>query len=143
MNKSVQDQQYKLIDTETGVVDADPHHLIVMLFKGALEKLAVAKGCMQRNEIAAKGEALTQAISIVGGLLDSVDPEAGDGVLVIHLTELYYFVTKRVTDANVNDDIQALQEAIDVLKQLESAWLEIAPSSSEHSVASNSSSITV
>ena len=77
MSKSAKDQQYKLIDTETGVVDADPHHLIVMLFKGALGKLAVAKGCMQRNEIAAKGEALIQAISIVGGLLDSVDPEAG------------------------------------------------------------------
>jgi flagellar protein FliS len=143
MSKSAQDQQYKLIDTETGVVDADPHHLIVMLFKGSLEKLAVAKGCMQRNEIAAKGEALTQAISIVGGLLDSVDPEAGDGILAKNLTELYYFVTQRVTDANVNDDIQALQEAIDVLKQLESAWLEIAPSSSEHSVASNPSPITV
>ena len=143
MSKSAQDQQYKLIDTETGVVDADPHHLIDMLFKGALEKLAVAKGCMQRNEVAAKGEALTQAISIVGGLLDSVDPEAGDGVLAKNLTELYYFVTQRVTDANVNDDIQALQEAIDVLKQLDSAWLEIAPSSSEHSVASNSSLVTV
>ena len=68
MSKSAQGQQYKLIDTETGVVDADPHHLIVMLFNGALEKLAVAKGCMQRKEIATKGEALTQAISIVGGL---------------------------------------------------------------------------
>ena len=143
MSKSAQDQQYKLIDTETGVVDADPHHLIDMLFKGALEKLAVAKGCIQRNEIAAKGEALTQAISIVGGLLDSVDTEAGDGVLAKNLTELYYFVTQRVTDANVNDDIQALQEAIDVLKQLESAWMEIAPSSSEHSVASNPSPVTV
>ena len=143
MSKSAQDQQYKLIDTETGVVDADPHHLIDMLFKGALEKLAVAKGCMQRNEIAAKGEALTQAIGIVGGLLDSVDPEAGDGVLAKNLTELYYFVTERVTDANVNDDIQALQEAIDVLKQLESAWLEIAPSNSLHSVTSNPSPVTV
>lgn len=143
MSKSAQDQQYKLIDTETGVFDADPHHLINMLFTGVLEKLAIAKGCMQRNEIAAKGEALTQAISIVGGLLDSVDPEAGDGVLAKNLTELYYFVTQRVTDANVNDDIQALQEAIDVLKQLESAWMEIAPSSLEHSVASNPSPVTV
>ena len=143
MSKSAQDQQYKLIDTETGVVDANPHHLIVMLFKGALEKLAVAKGCIQRNEIAAKGEALTQAVGIVGGLLDSVDPEAGDGILAKNLTELYCFVTKRVTDANVNHDIQALEEAIDVLKKLESAWLEIAPSSSEHSAASNLSPVMV
>lgn len=126
MIKQAQDQQYKLIDTETGVVDADPHHLIAMLFKGALEKLAVAKGGLQRNDVAAKGEALTQAISIVGGLLDSVDPKAGDGVLANNLTELYYFVTQRLTDANVNHDMQALEEAIGVLKQLESAWLEIA-----------------
>ena len=143
MSKQAQDQQYKLIDTETGVVDADPHHLIAMLFKGALEKLAVAKGCMQRNEIAAKGEALTQTIGIVGGLLDSVDSEAGDGALAKNLTELYYFVTQRVTDANVNHDIQSLEEAINVLKQLESAWLEIAPSSSEPSVVTKPSPITV
>ena len=143
MSKQAHDQQYKLIDTETGVVDADPHHLIAMLFKGALEKLAVARGCLQRDDIAAKGEALTQAISIVGGLLDSVNPDAGDGVLAENLTELYYFVTQRVTDANVNDDIQALEEAIDVLKQLESAWLEIAPSSSERSVDTHPSPVTV
>ena len=79
----------------------------------------------------------------MGGLLDSVNPEAGDGVLAKNLTELYYFVTQRVTDANVNDDIQALQEAIDILKQLESAWLGIAPSSSQHLVASNPSPVTV
>ena len=91
MSKSAQDQQYKLIDTETGVVDADPHHLIGHAFAGALEKLAVAVFRMQRNEIAAKGEALIQAISIVGGLLDSVDPEAGDGVLAKNLTEFHYF----------------------------------------------------
>ena len=143
MSKSAQGQQYKLIDTETGVVDADPHHLIVMLFNGALEKLAVAKGCMQRNEIAAKGEALTQAISIVGGLLDSIDPEASDGVLAKNLTELYFFVTQRLTDANVNNDIQALKEAIDVLKQLESAWLEIAPSSSKYSNDTHTPPVTV
>ena len=143
MSKSAQGQQYKLIDTETGVVDADPHHLIVMLFNGALEKLAVAKGCMQRNEIAAKGEALTQAISIVGGLLDSIDPEASDGVLAKNLTELYFFVTQRLTDANVNNDIQALKEAIDVLKQLESAWLEIAPASSKYSNDTHTPPVTV
>ncbi len=126
MNNLPQDQQYKSIDTQTGVVDADPHRLVAMLFNGALEKLAVAKGCLQRNDIAAKGEALTQAIGIVGGLLDSVDPDAGDGELAKNLTELYYYVTQRLTDANVHHDLQALEEAIGVLKQLESAWLAIA-----------------
>ena len=143
MSRSAQNQQYKLIDAETGVIDADPHHLIVMLFNGALERLAVAKGCMQRNETASKGEALTQAISIVGGLLESVDPEAGNGEMSKNLTELYYFVMRRVTDANINDDLQALKEATDVLKQLESAWLEIAPSSLVHSVTSKPSPVTV
>ena len=40
--------QYKTVDTVTGVDAATPHRLIQMLLDGALGKLAVARGAMQR-----------------------------------------------------------------------------------------------
>ena len=97
-------QQYKSINTQTGVVDADPHRLIQMLFAGALEQISIAKGCMQRSDLAGKGEAISKAIGIVGGLLDSVNVDAEQKSLGTNLSALYTFVTGRLSEANSNND---------------------------------------
>ena len=65
-------QQYKSINTQTGVVDADPHRLIQMLFAGALEQISVAKGCMQRADLAGKGEAISRAIANFDSSITSI-----------------------------------------------------------------------
>ena len=127
-------QQYKSINTQTGVVDADPHRLIQMLFAGALEQISVAKGCMQRADLAGKGEAISRAIGIVGGLLDSVNEDAeqenlGDrsGAIPLgaNLTALYSFVTRRLSEANIANDESGLDESANVLRELQAGWNEI------------------
>lgn len=123
MKKLPAGQQYKSINTQTGVVDADPHRLIQMLFAGALEQISVAKGCMQRADLAGKGEAISKAIGIVGGLLDSVNVDANP--LGTNLTALYTFVTHRLTDANITNDELGLDESANVLRELQSGWNEI------------------
>ncbi|MBT5923424.1 MAG: flagellar export chaperone FliS [Cellvibrionales bacterium] len=120
-------QQYKSINTQTGVVDADPHRLIQMLFAGALEQISVAKGCMQRADLAGKGEAVSKAIGIVGGLLDSVNVEAEQEVLGNNLTTLYTFVTRRLSEANIANDVVGLDESANVLRELQAGWNEIRP----------------
>ena len=55
MNKKAAEQQYKKINAQTGITDADPHRLIQMLYAGALDQIAIAKGCMQRNDLEGKG----------------------------------------------------------------------------------------
>jgi len=134
MKKLPAGQQYKSINTQTGVVDADPHRLIQMLFTGALEQISVAKGCMQRADLAGKGEAISRAIGIVGGLLDSVNVDAEQENLVdrsdaiplgANLTALYSFVTRRLSEANIANDELGLDESANVLRELQSGWNEI------------------
>ncbi|MBT5292127.1 MAG: flagellar export chaperone FliS [Cellvibrionales bacterium] len=130
MKKLPAGQQYKSINTQTGIVDADPHRLIQMLFAGALEQILVAKGCMQRADVAGKGEAISKAIGIVGGLLDSVNEDAeqksSDATqLGTNLTALYTFVTRRLSDANIANDELALDESANVLRELQSGWNDI------------------
>ena len=114
-------QQYQSINTQTGVVDADPHRLIQMLFSGALDKISIAKGCIQREDIAGKGEAISKAIGIVGGLRDSVRPVGDDG-LADNLSSLYEFVTNRLAYANIKADFAALDESAKILKELQAGW---------------------
>lgn len=132
------EQQYKSINTQTGVVDADPHRLIQMLFAGALEQISIAKGCMQRGDLAGKGKAISKAIGIVGGLLDSVNADAEQESLGANLSALYTFVTRRLSEANTANDKLALDESANVLRELQAGWNEIRPE-----VLSQASSETV
>lgn len=124
MNKSAAGQQYAKINAQTGIVDADPHRLIQMLYAGALEQISVARGCIQREDIAGKGEAIGKAIGIVGGLRDSLDaePNSESAALSLELAALYEFVTTKLSDANVRSDIAALDESATVLRELQDGW---------------------
>lgn len=114
--------QYQKINTHTGVMDADPHRLIQMLYAGALEQIAIARGCIERGDIEGRGVALGKAIGIVGGLQDSVNNDAGASGLTDNLTSLYEFVTNSLTTANLKNSPAPLDDAIRVLKELQSGW---------------------
>ena len=69
---------YSQVGVESGVVAANPHKLIVMLYEGALLSIVSAKVHMQRKEVAKKGEAISRAIAIIDeGLKASLDEKVG------------------------------------------------------------------
>ena len=68
---------YKQVNSQTGVVDADPHRLIQLLLDGALDRIAQAKGALIAGDTPAMGEALGKAIGILSGLQGSLDLERG------------------------------------------------------------------
>jgi flagellar protein FliS len=111
---------------ETGVAAADPHQLIVMLFDGALLAIAKAGSAMQQNQIAEKGQAISQAIDIIAnGLQASLNFSAGDE-LANRLAALYDYMCTRLVHANLNNDAAALSEVGRLLGEIKSAWEEIA-----------------
>lgn len=119
---------YSKVGTETGVMTADPHQLILMLFEGA--RLAIAKAGLhiQRNEITAKGEAISKAIMIIDhGLKASLDVEAG-GEMAEKLYALYDYMTNRLLIANLRNELKALEEVGRLLGELHGAWETIGKS---------------
>lgn len=112
---------YKQIDCYTGVAEADPYQLVLMLLDGALGKFAVAKGYIARNETAKKGEAIGQAISIVNGLRSSLDMSAG-GEIAANLESLYEYIERRLLEANLNNDVAILDEVSSLLREIKAAW---------------------
>ena len=115
---------YSQVDCYTGVTEADPHQLVQMLLDGALGKVAVAKGLIARSETAKKGEVIGQAISIVGGLRASLDLSAG-GEIAANLNDLYLYIEGRLLEANMNNDVNALDEITSLLREVKSAWESI------------------
>jgi len=118
---------YKKVGLETGVITSDPHKLVLMLFDGALLSIQRAKAFMAQKQIAEKGNAIGHAIEIVdSGLRVSVDPSA-DPEFAERLVGLYRYITMRLLQANLRNDLDALDEAAKILGDLRSAWLKIAP----------------
>jgi flagellar protein FliS len=113
---------YRRIDVDTGVSEADPHTLVLMLFDGALEAIKNAQGHIAAGRIAEKGQALAKAARIVEeGLKASLDRAAG-GALAEQLARLYDYATLRLLQANLRNDRNALAEVATLLSDLRSAW---------------------
>lgn len=113
--------EYAAVGTQTGVTEATPHRLIQMLLDGALDKIAMAKGAMQRKEIAAKGSYITSASSIIHGLYNSLDMEAG-GEMAANLGNLYDYMVRRLMEGHAANDLAALDEVASLLREIKSGW---------------------
>lgn len=118
-------QSYSSMKVQTSVEDASPHRLIQMLFEGALERIAQAKGAMVRNQIARKGELVGKALAIVGGLQGSLNDKEG-GELAIKLDGLYDYIMRRLSKANYDNDPEILDECGRLLGELKAGWDAIA-----------------
>lgn len=112
---------YRNVNSYSGVTDANPHQLVKMLIDGAIGKLSTAKGMMSRGEMSTKGEVISQAVSIITGLQSSLDFDQG-GDIAINLDSLYDYMVRRLTKANIDNDIEIVDEVLDLLKQISAAW---------------------
>ena len=127
MNKPSAGKAYQQINAQTGVVDADPHRLIQMLYNGALDTIARARGCIERGEIQGRGEAISKALGIVGGLMDSINRDANAPELTDNLERLYDFVSQSLAEANQQNSVDRLDDATRVLRELQAGWNAIRP----------------
>jgi len=127
MNTTTVARTYAKVGIESGVTTADPHKLISMLYQGALLAIANAKNSILRENISARGAAISKAIAIIGeGLNASLDKSVG-GDLAQNLSSLYDYMVMRLVAANLKNDMAALDEVARLLSDLKSAWDNIRP----------------
>ncbi|MFA9209996.1 MAG: flagellar export chaperone FliS, partial [Yersinia sp. (in: enterobacteria)] len=112
---------YRQIDIETGVSGASAHQLITLLFNGAIDCIAQAKGAMLARNIESKCAAISKSVRLVDeGLKAGLDMNAG-GELAGHLHALYSYITMRLTQANLRNDVSALDECTRLLSPVRDA----------------------
>ncbi|WP_439859064.1 flagellar export chaperone FliS [Pseudomonas sp. MBLB4136] len=121
MNAMVAMRQYQNVNTQAQAVDASPHRLIQMLMEGGLTRIAQARGAMEREQIAQKGELIGKAIGIIGGLREGLDLNQG-GELASNLDNLYQYMVARLLQANSRNDVALLEEVADLLREVKAGW---------------------
>jgi flagellar protein FliS len=122
---------YAKIGMETGVLAADPHKLITMLFDGALMAITNGIAQIQAGKLPEKGKSIGHAVSIVErGLQASLNKDVG-GELAHNLHALYGYIISRLLQGNIHNDLAKLREAHQLLSELRGAWEQIAPGKTE------------
>jgi flagellar protein FliS len=118
---------YRRTSVEIDVHAATPHRLVQMLFDGLMEAFAQARGAIESGNVEQKARAIGRAVRILDeGLKAALNLKDG-GRLAADLNDLYAYATLRLTQANLRNDLAALEECKRLIQPLREAWTEIGP----------------
>jgi len=109
---------------KTTVETAPPIKQVVMLYERAIVALKEAENDIKNNDIKSKINNIYKAVDIINALDSALDMEAG-GEIAANLRDLYDFIDKQLVIVNSRNDIKLLNDLIEILENLKSAWEEI------------------
>ncbi|WP_422419699.1 flagellar export chaperone FliS [Pseudomonas sp. GZD-222] len=130
MNPMLALRQYQKVNGVAQTSEASPHRLVQMLMQGGLDRIAQAKGAMARNDVAQRGILIGKAIGIVGGLREGLDLDNHADSLA-ELDNLYSYMSKRLIEANVQNDPEILNEVARLLITVKEGWDAIGDQSAD------------
>lgn len=113
--------QYQAVNTQSSVMDVDSHRLIQLLYDGALERINMAVAQIRAENFEGKNRLINKAIEIVAGLRSFLNKDAG-GEIAANLSDLYDYMENRLFQANVTNDIEALDEVASHLRKIKEGW---------------------
>ncbi|WP_291321871.1 flagellar export chaperone FliS [Desulfonatronospira sp.] len=109
---------------QTKVKTTTKEDLVVQLYEAAVKFLEQAKEKIIEKDYIAKGERIDKALLIIGELNSSLNAEKG-GEIAQHLHAFYANCQARILMASLKLDIEKLDEVINMLKQVASAFAEV------------------
>lgn len=116
-------RQYSQVQIQT----ATKGKLIVLLYQGAIRFMKKALIAMEKKDMEGKGQCLIRAQDIILELLYALDPQmlqSGDE-LATNLQRLYLYAYRRLVQANIHADPQAVDEVIGLMANLLTAWEQV------------------
>jgi flagellar protein FliS len=117
---------YQAVSVHGGVAASDPHRLVLMLMDGALERILSARGAIENGVPEARSHLLHRAVAIIDELRASLNLDVG-GELAANMAELYEYSSRQLMRANLEARIEPLDDVAKLLREIRSAWIQIAP----------------
>jgi flagellar protein FliS len=98
-----------------------PEQLILLLYKGALDRIELTRQAIKENDIQKRGENLGKVIAIVSELNASLNPEMEDEGTRF-LRGLYAAILAELPKVSVTNDITILERTASYLGKLKEIW---------------------
>ncbi len=117
---------YHSVGVHGGVAAASPHALVLMLMDAAMDRMAIARGCIDRGDIMRKANVLHNCVTIIAELRNSLNLTEG-GELAQNLDDLYDYMIRQLMLANSRNDAGLVLEVSRLLDEIRSAWTAIGP----------------
>ena len=139
-------QNYARTYRANSILTASPGQLVLMLFDGALNSLAIArKACDEAptdpRQFEVINSQIVKAQKIIAELQNTLNMEAG-GEFARTMYRLYDYYDRRLTEANLRKQAAPIAEVERLLGEVRNAWAEMlrqqegtAPAAALHHVA--------
>jgi flagellar protein FliS len=115
---------------EQTILNADPTELIKMVYQRAISCVRDAREHLQHKRIAERSAAIMRAYAALTELLAALRSDIAPD-LAERLQNLYFYMQRRLVDANFQQADQPLEEVLGLLVTLAAAWAgvvaELAP----------------
>lgn len=120
MNPSVA-QKYR----NTQVTSSSPQEMVLLLYDGAINFLKSAVRELNVNkDVSKKAKLIEKAVNIIDYLQLSLDMEKGEEIAK-NLDRLYEYMVIRLTEANLKNDGDKIDEIVKLLLNLREGWAGI------------------
>lgn len=98
---------------------ADPYYVTKLLYQGLFERLAQAKGAIERGDLALKAKKLSTATAILENLRSTLDFSQSKSIAQ-GLYDIYSYMIDQVAEASLNLMTQPIDNAIRALMPIKS-----------------------
>ena len=100
---------------------ADPYYVTKLLFQGVFERLAQAKGAIERGDLALKAKKLSSATAIIENLRSTLDFSQSQSIAQ-SLFVIYSYMLDQIADASIMVDTKPIDNAIRAFMPIKNAW---------------------
>ena len=107
---------------QSSVNTASPGELTLMLYNGCLKFINLAKHGIQSKDIQAKNLNIQKAQNIVQELMVTLNM---DLEVSQNMMSLYDFMNRRLIDANIKNDLDALEEVEGLVTEFRDTWKQV------------------
>lgn len=115
---------YKTTELGSRATGGDKRELILMMYDGAIGAIRIGQQHAARKERLPTGKQIDRALSIIGGMRQTLDFERG-GNVAVNLDDLYRYLMKALVKANSSLDTSIMQEVVDLLASVREAWASV------------------